>query len=303
MSTQIKGRDDCIFCKGTGKIPGTWGNMILCSCVIEMQNETEQPKYQSPIDTEEDPNIEKISSDMPVELRMAINKGAISEFDAGLEYSRAYASKSLAERCEALHLVISKKAVSDCLDTLDLILTDLRLNKRLPDRSYAIGAETGIGKTTFAVTALRYAVLAGYSIVPCTDMSTLAEKYFEYSKKMRTLYYKLETGTITDEDEPKTKEFTWNDYVKADLAIVSLTGGDENTAYVELFTLLQLLMRRGIVNKPTIVLMRTNVDYYSNFDSVRKHLLKELFAIKGRQGTYQLLELHSMFSKEPKINT
>lgn len=298
MNTHIKGRDNCIFCKGKGQVSGSWGNLVLCSCVIEMQNEAEAQQYISPIE-EDNAEIEKTTSDIPALLQMAVNNGALTKADIDLEYSRAYASKSLSEKCEMLHLVISRKAVTDCLDTLDLILTDLRLNKRLPDRSYAIGAETGIGKTTFAVTALKYAATAGYNIVPCTDMSTLAEKYFEYSKQMRIQYNKLVTGNKLEEEQDK-KEFTWNDYVKADLAIVSLTGGDENTAYVELFTLLQLLIRRGMVNKPTIVLMRTNVDYYAHFEEARK-ILKELFAIKGKQGTYQLLELHTMFTREPKV--
>ena len=301
MSTLIKGKDNCIFCNGTGYVEGSWGNKILCSCVIEQQNALDTPSYVS--DNEEDKEMIPMPvSDIPVALQQAIAAGVFSEQDAKLEYSRAYASKSLSERCEALHLVISKKQVTDCLDTLDLILTDLRVSGKLPTKSYAIGSESGIGKTTFAITALKYAVLSGYKVVPCIDMSTLAEKYLDYSKEMRTQYNSIINGTKFDE-AAHVKTFTWRDYVEADLAIVSLTGGNADIAYVELYTLLQLLLRRGTKNKPTIVLMRTTVDYYIHYDEIRRDLVRELFAMKGKTGTYQMLELHTMFSREPSVGT
>lgn len=301
MSTLIKGKDNCIFCNGTGYTKGSWGTQILCSCVIEQQNNLDTPTYVS--DNAEDKEITPVKpSDTPVLLQKAITDGVFSEQDAKLEYSRAYASKSLSERCEALHLVISKKQVTDCLDTLDLILTDLRVSGKLPTKSYAIGSESGIGKTTFAVTALKYAVLNNYKVVPCTDMSSLAEKYLDYSREMRTQYHNIINGSKLNNTNSAQK-FTWRDYVEADLAVVSLTGGNEDIAYVELYTLLQLLLRRGTHNKPTIVLMRTTVDYYVHYDEIRKNLIREIFAMKGKTGTYQMLELHTMFAREPNITT
>lgn len=301
MSTLIKGKDNCIFCNGTGYVAGSWGNQVLCACVIEQQNALDTPVYKS--ENEDDKEMITLpTSEFPVAVQNAIAAGVFTEQDARLEYSRAYASKSLSERCEALHLVISKKQVTDCLDTLDLILTDLRASGKLPTKSYAIGSESGIGKTTFAITALKYAALNGYKVVPCTDMSTLAEKYLSYSKEMRTQYNSIINGTKLEEPT-HTKQFTWRDYVEADLAIVSLTGGNADIAYVELYTLLQLLLRRGTVNKPTIVLMRTTVDYYIHYEEIRRNLIRELFAMKGKTGTYQMLELHTMFSREPNVAT
>ena len=288
----MKGKIGCPHCNGTGQKAGSWGVPTVCSCVIDQLNE--QDEANRPAEELAKPNF---NASINVHLQKAMHDGILKYTDLDLEYSREYALKSLAERCEALHLKISKQYVTECLDTLDGILAGLRLGK-LPTKSYAFGIENGIGKTTFAVTAMKIAATHGLSIVPFTDMSTLAEKYFEYSSKMRAAYEKTKRGIFEDEEETRTK-FDWRAYVEADLCIVSLTGGNADIAYVELDTLMTLLTRRADSRKPTIVFMRTPVEYYNDFDSVRKYLLKELFTMGNKPGSYRMLERRSMFTREP----
>ena len=288
----MTGKLGCPHCNGTGRVAGSFGVETVCKCVIDQLNE--QDAANQPASTITAPTFE---ASMNVHLQKAIHNKILTKADLDLEYSREYALKSLAERCEALHLKISKQAVTDCLDTMDGILAGLRLGQ-LPNKSYAIGIENGIGKTTFAITAMRIAVTHELSIVPLVDMSTLAEKYLEYSNKMRMSYERAKRGIIEEEDKPYGV-FDWRDYVESDLCIVSLTGGNANIAYVELDTLMTLLASSSDNRKPTIVLMRTPIEYYTKFDDVRKYLIKEIFAMNNKTGTYRMLERHSMFTREP----
>ncbi len=290
MST--KGKLGCPHCNGTGYVAGSWGLQTLCSCVIDQLNEQTDDQPQQITHVAPD-----FSGTLNVHIQNAINDGILTENDLELEYSREYALKSLAERCEALHLKISKQAVMDCLDTMDGIITGLRVNQ-LPTKSYAIGIENGIGKTTFAITALKIAAAQGMKIVPFTDMSTLAEKYLEYSYQIMDLHNKSKNGYLTDPTSIRKKN-DWRDYVEADLCFVSLTGGNANIAYLELDTLMTLLARRSDNRRPTIVLMRTPIEYYTKFDDVRKYLIKEVFSMNNKPGTYKMLERRSMFTREP----
>lgn len=290
MST--KGKLGCPHCNGTGYVPGSWGLQTLCSCVIDQLNEKDMEQR-----TPEEIITPNFDASINVHLQKAMHDGILKQSDLELEYSREYALKSLAERCEALHLKISKQATTDCLDTLDGILAGLRLGK-LPTKSYAFGIENGIGKTTFAITAMKIAATRGMSIVPFADMSTLAEKYLEYSNRMRVSYERAKRGFFEEEEEV-TPKFDWRAYVEADLCIVSLTGGNANIAYVELDTLMTLLARRADNRKATIVLMRTPIEYYTKFDDVRKYLIKEVFTMNNKPGSYRMLERHSMFTREP----
>ena len=294
----IKGKIGCPHCNGTGHVEGSWGLQAVCQCAIELMNEqdannTEQAEMAAPT----------FDQSINVHLQKALHDKIFTQTDLDLEYSREYALKSLAERCEALHLKISKQSVTDCLDTMDGILTGLRLGQ-LPNKSYAIGIENGIGKTTFALTAMKIAATRGLSIVPLADMSALAEKYIEYSNKMRITYDRARNGMGYNKDDEEDDEriiskFDWKAYVDADLCIVSLTGGNGNIAYVELDTLMTLLARRSDNRKPTIVLMRTPIEYYTKFDDVRKYLIKEVFTMNNKTGSYRMLERHSMFTREP----
>lgn len=295
----IKGKIGCPHCKGTGRAAGSFGIETVCKCIIDQLNE--QDEATQPTSAITAPTFDQ---SINVHLQKAIHNKILTQADLNLEYSREYALKSLAERCEALHLKISKQAVMDCLDTMDGILAGLRLGQ-LPNKSYAIGIENGIGKTTFALTAMKIAATHDKSIVPLADMSTLAEKYIEYSNKMRTTYDKARNGLgynkqdEEDNDERVASKFDWKAYVDADLCIVSLTGGNGNIAYVELDTLMTLLSRRSDNRKATIVLMRTPIEYYTKFDDVRKYLIKEIFSMNNKTGTYRMLERHSMFTREP----
>lgn len=294
----MKGKIGCPHCNGTGQVEGTWGLQAVCQCVIDLMNEqdvgnTEQQKLAVPT----------FDKSINVHLQKALHDKIFTPADLELAYSREYALKSLAERCEALHLKISKQSVTDCLDTMDGILAGLRMGQ-LPNKSYAIGIENGIGKTTFALTAMKIAATRGLSIVPLADMSVLAEKYIEYSNEMRKTYDRARNGmgynNRDDGDEERTvSKFDWKAYVDADLCIVSLTGGNGNIAYVELDTLMTLLARRSDNRKPTIVLMRTPIEYYTKFDDVRKYLIKEVFTMNNKTGSYRMLERRSMFTREP----
>lgn len=291
----VKGKAGCPLCNGTGYKVGDWGMSVVCDCVIEQMNATDQKELDQK-QTDQTQQIITVSN-TNVYLQQIINDGIITPSDLKLEYSRDYTLKSLKERCEALHLKVSKSQVSECLDVLDSILTSLRLGQ-LPTKSYAIGAENGIGKTTFALTAIKLAAQQNMKVVPYIDMTTLAEKYLEYSQQVRSLYEQSGNGQNINLNT-LNKKFGWCDYVEADLCIVSLTGGNANIAYVELDTLLTLLTKRSDRRKPTIVLMRVPVEYYVKFNDVRRYLIKELFNLKGKAGSYCMLEKYSMFTREP----
>lgn len=289
--SDIKGKIGCPYCDGTGYTAGSWGTRVLCKCVIDMLNEKDTTQE---VQTN---TVPVFTDNINVKLQQAIHDKILTEADLKLEYSREYALKSIAERCEALHLKISKSATTDCLDTMDGILAGIRVGQ-LPTKSYAIGIENGIGKTTFAITAMKLAALNDMKIVPFVDMSVLAEKYLEYSQSMRELHIQSKSGQNTDMTSISRK-FGWREYVDSDLCIVSLTGGNANIAYIELDTLMTLLARRADSRKPTIVFMRTPIEYYTKFDDVRKYLIKEIFTMNNKSGTYRMLERHSMFTREP----
>lgn len=290
----IKGKAGCPLCNGTGYKQSSWGTPVICDCVVEHLNQIETQITTEVSGTD---IVDKIVSYKPVYLQQLINDGIIQKSDSDLEYSRDYALKSLAERCEALHLKISKTQVMDCLDTMDSILACLNMG-RLPEKSYAIGAENGIGKTTFAITCLKAAAAHNLTVAPYTDMTTLTEKYVTYAKELRNIRENINKGTLKEETKQSDK-FSWREYVEADFVVVSLTGGNADIAYIELDTLLTLVTRRSINKRPTIVLMRTPVEYYVQFDTVRKYYIKELFTIKNKQGTLAMLEPHNMFTREP----
>lgn len=292
-NTDIKGKAGCPLCNGTGYKNSAWGTKVLCDCVIDLLNNAEE-EAAKPIQNNE--LVDAIKTDRAVYLQQLINEHIIAEKDINLEYSRDYALKSLASRCEALHLKISKGLVTDCLDVMDSIITTLKMGK-LPTKSYAIGIENGIGKTTFATTAIKAAAASGFSVVPYIDMTTLAEKYNSYSKELRYVRQQMTDGKNLK--DTATEKFGWSDYVNADFVATCLTGGNADIAYVELDTLLALMTRRAIQHKPTLVIMRTPVEYYIRFEDVRKYFIKEIFAIKDQPGTLVMLEPHYLFTKEP----
>lgn len=291
--SDIKGKIDCPLCHGTGYKEGSWGAKVVCDCVVEQLNAQDEGLP----DNAEVTSILLTHSDTNAKLEPLIENNVLTVEDLNLEYNREYALRSLSERCETLHLKISKQMALECLDVMDEILANIRFGK-LPTKSYAIGIENGIGKTTYAKTLIKLAAKQDLSVVPYIDCSILAEKYIRYSKQLKAKYNNMIKG-IEDETTVIKETYDWSKYVEADLAILSLSGGSADIAYVELSTLITLLSKRADRHRPTIVLMRTPVSYYSKFDEVRSYLLKELFVFKGKSGTYKMLEPYNLFTKEP----
>ena len=178
----------------------------------------------------------------------------------------------------------------------DGILSAIRM-KKLPSRSYLIGAPNGFGKSSFVNECLITLRKQGFKVAPYISLWELAQIRVDNEHRIMNPYRKFkDEQTGVDYTEPNkiigymkkpeiiTGRYSYSEYINADCLFVSFT--DVISKDIESHTLYQLLSIRGAKGLPTIVMMSTSLEPYEN-DKVLKELVwDEIKAYNESDGCY-----------------
>jgi len=196
--------------------------------------------------------------------------------------------KELYERTGGLYLTYNlDKYIGIC----NSILMTLRA-KRLPNRSYLIGAPKGFEKTSFVNECLITMRSAGFSAAPYISLWELAQIRVGNEQKIIRPRgsYSVDDSNVYIEDLEISKEITkkpkivtglysYSEYINSDCLFVHFT--DLVSKDIESHALYQLLSIRGAKCLPTIVLMSTSLKPYLNDEVLRDQVWNDIMI--GRQ--------------------
>lgn len=246
---------------------------------------------------EEEPEEKGTSQKLMVQLTSNDRSVAVENHIVPKAYKNAQFSEDRVRRNISEQYKKSKKLYrvynfSSYINICNNILTTIRM-KKLPERSYIIGAPNGFGKTSFVNECLITLNAQGYRVVPYISLLELAtirtdneqrlmkpfakykEKPGEYDER-RSNYYtepRVPVG-YTKVPEVVTGHFSYSEYINADCLFVSLT--DIVSKDIESHTLYQLLSIRGAKGLPTIVMMAQSLDIYLNDAKLKEFVWDEI---------------------------
>ena len=176
------------------------------------------------------------------------------------------------------------------------ILSTIRM-KKLPGRSYLIGAPNGFGKSSFVNECLITLRKQGYKVVPYISLWELAQirvdnehkimnPYRKYKEANRDYSYTEPNKVVGYLKKPEivTGRFSYSEYINADCLFVSFT--DVISKDIESHTLYQLLNVRGIKGLPTIVMISTSLDPYENDRALKEQVWDEIKAYDENKDCY-----------------
>lgn len=194
----------------------------------------------------------------------------------------------------------------DYLDVTCHILSTLRAGKKL-DGSYIIGAPNGMGKTSFAHTALMIMYERRMNIVPYISLSELAEIKVENERRIArgigmnmsksfneynityqndradnsrsisddlSYYADINNDNYYKKPTVITGQFSWSEYINADVLICFLSG--VATREIESHVLKTILEIRGAKGLPTIVTISTSLNPYKNHATLGPFIWQEI---------------------------
>ena len=175
-----------------------------------------------------------------------------------------------------------ERYISVCFGILNTFRT-----RQMLDRSWLIGAPNGFGKNSFVTECLITLRCQGYKVVPYISLLELAQLRVEYERIMMEPYkYKYEEKEGYGYSEPREykaymKEpeaivgrFSFMEYVNADCLFVHFT--DVISKEVESHMLYQLLSMRGAKGLPTVVMISTSLEPYTNDINLRTLVWDEI---------------------------
>lgn len=177
--------------------------------------------------------------------------------------------------------------LSDYLQVCQEILSTIRM-KKLPRRSYLIGAPNGFGKTSFVNECLITLRAHGFKVAPYITLWELSQIRVENEQRIMAPYkrykednsgtYYLEPNVSTGYKKPQivTGCYSFSEYVNADCLFVSFT--DTISKEIESHALYQLLSIRGAKGLPTIVMMSTSLEPYENDKALKELVWNEIKA-------------------------
>lgn len=179
------------------------------------------------------------------------------------------------------------------------ILSSIRM-KKLPTRSYLIGAPNGFGKSSFVYESLITLRAQGYKVVPYISLWELAQIRVENEHRIMNPYRKFKDETVENSNykytEPNTTvgymkkpeiitgRYSYSEYINADCLFVSFT--DVISKDIESHTLYQLLSIRGAKGLPTIVMMSTSLEPYTNDKVLRELVWDEILTHSEKEYCY-----------------
>ena len=175
-----------------------------------------------------------------------------------------------------------ERYISVCFGILNTFRT-----RQMIDRSWLIGAPNGFGKNSFVTECLITLRRQGYKVVPYISLLELAQLRVEYERIMMEPYkYKYDDKEGYSYSEPKqykaymkepeeiVTRFSFMEYVNADCLFVHFT--DVISKEVESHMLYQLLSMRGAKGLPTVVMISTSLEPYTNDINLRTLVWDEI---------------------------
>lgn len=196
----------------------------------------------------------------------------------------------------------------DYTDICNTILSSIRM-KRLPDRSYIIGAPNGFGKTSFVNECLITLRRQGYRVAPYISLWELAQLRVDNEHRIMDPYkrFKKEGSDVVYKD-PNTVQgymkiptivttgYSYSEYINADCLFVCFT--DVISKDIESHTLYQLLNIRGAKGLPTIVMISTSLEPYENDRALKEYVWDEIKDYDENKKSYDRVYHISCFKKK-----
>lgn len=196
----------------------------------------------------------------------------------------------------------------DYIETCNGILSAIRM-KKLPNKSYLIGAPNGFGKSSFVFECLITLRRQGFKVVPYISLLELANLRVENEKRLMNPYskYKEENGnyyytepnkqiSYLKEPEIITGRYSYSEYINADCLFVSFT--DVMNKDIESHTLYQLLNIRGPKGLPTIAMISTSLEPYLNDLKLKEQVWDEIKAYSEKDNCYDRVYHVSCYKKK-----
>lgn len=187
------------------------------------------------------------------------------------------------------------------------ILSSIRMRK-LPMRSYLIGAPNGFGKTSFVYESLITLNSFGFRVAPYVSLTELAqlrddnerdllnpktnvlnkyfikddEKYYEVLKDNNGV--EIIGSEFIKRPDKIERIFSFTDYINADCLFTFFT--EETARQIESYTLSQILQIRGAKGLPTIVMMSKSLDLYLKQPKLKQFIWDEILAYSEENNCY-----------------
>lgn len=185
------------------------------------------------------------------------------------------------------------------------ILSAIRM-KKLPARSYLIGAPNGFGKSSFVNECLITLRRQGFKVTPYISLWELAQIKVENEHKIMNPYkkYKENEHTYTEPNvtvgylkkpEIVTGRFSYSEYINADCLFVYFS--DIMSKELESHMLYQLLNMRGAKGLPTIVMISTSLEPYENDRELKEYVWDEIKAYDESKDCYDRVYHISCYKK------
>lgn len=189
--------------------------------------------------------------------------------------------------------------------TCNGIISAIRM-KKLPTRSYIIGAPNGFGKTSFVTECIITLRKHNFRVVPYITLSELNTLRIEEERRMLNPFferveesnkYNKNEGTLVyyykgNKGYAKTPKvvigcYSYSEYINADCLFVALTS--RNSKEAESQMLKQLLNIRAIKGLPTIVTMMESLDIYTRDPILREYVWDEIISYRENENCYDRL--------------
>lgn len=273
-NSDIQPDPDCELCHGTGEyVPPDMIKFApildkTCRCIKQqINNRSTLKQVRAAIKY----HVTKIESNEAVE------KGLIPEYRWEDEWDKDILQKDIVEMGKLYGYKLSNYKMWS--DTLTNILMTISSSLKITE-SYLIGAPNDYGKAIFAYTCIKRLYALNRRVVPYITLGNLGVLRKEYD---RYIAYRAEPK----KEFSSENKYTWDDYVKAEIAFVSFT--DVSRGWLEWNVLNSLISERSLNALPTIVFTRNSIELYKKDKDLKRQYIDELVAHNSRASKYDKL--------------
>lgn len=251
----------CEKCQNGWIVTSPLGLKVKCNCMIE-----------SPIKNE------VVTADKPIyhvtgaQKELAVQRRLIPEARQDDEFDENAVKNAVIEMCNAQGCKV--KNFQKYIDTLNDIIVGISVNTLR--KSYIIGAPDGFGKVAFVNTCIKRLNAMGKRAVPYISLFELGELKVEYEKKL--LGYLKNSKKAYEEESSANEEieYTWSDYMKADVLFTHLTTLDNKKVEVRLLKIIMDI--RGPKGLPTIVFTSSSLKPYTNDADLKRFVWDDILS-------------------------
>jgi hypothetical protein len=266
-----------------GYIKNELGMLVKCSCMIE-----------SPIKKNEVVAGKPIYHVTNAQKEVAIRKKLIPEARQDDEFDEQLVKAAVEEMCIAQGCKV--KNFKKYIDTLNEIIVGISTNTLR--KSYIIGAPDGFGKVAFVTTCIKRLDAMGKKAVPYISLFELGELRMEYEKRILGYLTNPRKAYKDEEDEKESWQeeeiqYTWSDYMKADVLFTYLTTLENKKAEVKL--LKAIIDIRGPKGLPTIVFTWSSLIPYLNDLELKRYVWDEILSYNDEKAGCDRLIHRSCF--------